>query len=692
MYKVSDTALQLIRGDDRSFEWFGTITLSSGRTVDYTMDNIVQGTGSIRASCSAPGIGGTVSRELTIQMYLDIDVELLKEAEIEMQCRVLSEGSASIETWGDADDHEWSDVNGSEWGDSSIDISQDIPIGVFKVDQAKRTQDSVKIVAYDNMKKFDIPFKGLDNFSQSGYAALQYLCNRCKVDVGISRVEFDKLPNHSRMFTFANVNQDIKTFRDVLSAFASAFCAVAVMDRKGKLTLVPCVSDPVRTLTPDDRFSSEFEDYKTSFTGLYLQYKAGGVQEYYSVAAEDTGSIIDLGANPFLQFSEESTRKQAAQNIISKFSDFPIIPFEVSIPCDPTLDLIDVIQFTGTHAPSNAMAPITDMTIKINGDMTLRCDVDETASGLIRDEQDIEGISGDGSSGTSYGGGDFWLKIDSWPLDWAQMYGEELDTNSVAVKLGVDRTRTQITWTATYTIDQDTTVTARAYCNDELIYTASEDQNAGQRTFTLTTGHEVEGDGDHKFKVTFGTADNTVLIVMKTGSARLTVLGVGWDETSVDSGKGWTEEGEVAKDIGDTAGIPNKDDEDWDEVARNNNLSQEDIKKDNGKTYVKKEKFDKVKENLEKEHGTGTGTNPNIKDFDGEPYVELGSDTGSAYPASIKVTTYPDKTLYDSGEDIDTTGMVVTAYDINGNVWTSSDYPDGTVPLSEITLDPTVVP
>ena len=692
MYKVSDTALQLIRGDDRSFEWFGTITLSSGRTVDYTMDNIVQGTGSIRSSCTAPGIGGVVSKELTIQMFLDIDVELLKEAEIEIQCRVLSEGSASIETWGDADDHEWSDVNGSEWGDSSIDISQDIPIGVFKVDQAKRTQDSVKIVAYDNMKKFDIPFKGLDNFSQSGYAALQYLCNRCKVDVGISRVEFDKLPNHSRMFTFANVNQDIKTFRDVLSAFASAFCTVAVMDREGKLTLVPCVSDPVRTLTPDDRFSSEFEDYKTSFTGLYLQYKAGGVQEYYSIAAEDTGSIIDLGANPFLQFSEENTRKQASLDIMSKFMDFPITPFEVSIPCDPTLDLMDVLQFTGEHAPSNAQAPITDMTIKINGDMSLRCDVAKTASGLVRDEQDIEGISGEGSSGSSYGGGDFWLKIDSWPLDWAQMYGQELDTNSVAVKLGVDRTRTQITWTATYTIDQDTTVTARVYCNDDLVYTASEDQNAGQRTFTLTTGHEVEGDGDHKFKVTFGTADNTVKILMKTGAARLTVLGVGWDETSVDSGEGWTDEGETAKEIAKTAGIPNTDKENWDDVAKENDITQDDIKKEDGNTYVKKEKYDNVKDSLEQEHGTGTGTNPTIKDFDGEPYVQLGSDTGSAYPASIKVTTNPDKTLYDSGEDIDTTGMVVTAYDVNGNVWTSSDYPDGTVPLSEITLDPTVVP
>lgn len=53
-------------------------------------------------------------------------------------------------------------------------------------------------------------------------------------------------------------------------------------------------------------------------------------------------------------------------------------------------------------------------------------------------------------------------------------------------------------------------------------------------------------------------------------------------------------------------------------------------------------------------------------------------------PEKIVVTTLPNKTEYEDMELLDFTGMVVTAYDSEDNVWTSEQYPDGTIPLDEI--------
>lgn len=57
-------------------------------------------------------------------------------------------------------------------------------------------------------------------------------------------------------------------------------------------------------------------------------------------------------------------------------------------------------------------------------------------------------------------------------------------------------------------------------------------------------------------------------------------------------------------------------------------------------------------------------------------------------PSSLTVTTMPDKRNYTEGDDIDLTGMVAKAYDGNGTIWEDENYPDGVIPLSEITYTP----
>ena len=50
----------------------------------------------------------------------------------------------------------------------------------------------------------------------------------------------------------------------------------------------------------------------------------------------------------------------------------------------------------------------------------------------------------------------------------------------------------------------------------------------------------------------------------------------------------------------------------------------------------------------------------------------------------MEITTPPPRVSYNDGDTIDYSGIVVTLYDGNGNVFTDSRYPDGIVPFSEL--------
>lgn len=67
-----------------------------------------------------------------------------------------------------------------------------------------------------------------------------------------------------------------------------------------------------------------------------------------------------------------------------------------------------------------------------------------------------------------------------------------------------------------------------------------------------------------------------------------------------------------------------------------------------------------------------------------------GEDGGwTDLPDEIRVTTPPTKTIYNDGETIDYSGMVVTAYK-NEQVWHNNAYPDGVIPNEELIFEQTV--
>lgn len=57
-------------------------------------------------------------------------------------------------------------------------------------------------------------------------------------------------------------------------------------------------------------------------------------------------------------------------------------------------------------------------------------------------------------------------------------------------------------------------------------------------------------------------------------------------------------------------------------------------------------------------------------------------------PSSISIIVQPTKTQYIDGESINIAGMAVSANMSSGGTWTNSRYPNGHIPLGELSLDP----
>lgn len=504
MYPISTAFQQVLdsrTGRNRTIVWWGTLMLANGNVVNLSADNFVQGSGGLSCACELPGVGGAYSTMFQAQLVVAIDPRLLKDAEIVLYVRLTS--PAAADTWEGASSFFWSDMKSTAWGDYPRTVYADIPMGVFTVFDAKRAINSIKIEAYDNMLKFDTDLPRMDTNPRTPFEWMRFLCNHCGVELGMTNNEIRALANGSRNFTYADVDSDVKTCRDLLSHLAAAMCCIAMVDRTGKLVFVHYGSEAVAEITPDNRFSSEFADYQSYYTGIQAQYKAKALQEYYKNCGtlDDDGLIVDLGSNVFLQISNDSNRAASVQAVIDAFKDVTFTPFDVSVPFNPAFDLLDVLAFSGGHTPENSHGPITSITRKIGGAMTLQCGTPDAQSNPTRETVQVDGLSGSGTlTGTIYASSDFWIMINAFPNE-ETIIGDDTLTTELTVNCTVDNTCTQIAWTGAYYLDEDATVTVKILVDDEVIYQISDDQTAGNHVLNVTTGHNIYTQGEHIVKV-----------------------------------------------------------------------------------------------------------------------------------------------------------------------------------------------
>jgi hypothetical protein len=477
MYPVSNDYKNKIAQPYRIATWYGTVTDNQGTSYEFDSSSIRSGSGSVTRACSSStslDIGSVYAGELNITLMLDVDRYLLYGGSISLMYRL--------------------------YLDDAMETYEEIPMGTFTISEATRTIDDIKITAYDNMLKFDVPFVH-DTTARTPYEWLSLWCSSCGVTLGTTPDSIYTMPNGTRLMAFATgVADDIDTYRDALSYLATALCAVAFIDRDGRLVLRNYSTVVSDTISASHRYSSSLSDFQTYYTGLYATYVANSESEYYHVSGQDDGLVINIGANPFLQFTTDANRRAAIQSIINKLGSVMYAPYSVTMPCNPAYDPIDVIKFTGNQASSDDLGAITEITIKINGQMTIRCGGENPKLTTVesRESKVISSLASAGN--TSVGGTSFWMIYDT-TAENPTVSDTAIVENTIQFKQSTDYQKVGILWTGAYTLTQASIVTAYVYIDNVLIYSFKALQCTGVQTLSINCPRTVAGASTHTVSI-----------------------------------------------------------------------------------------------------------------------------------------------------------------------------------------------
>lgn len=538
MYKVSTAYETAIKHTSREMTWYGTITLAGGLVYDFDMSNIVENSATITkqaSSASSIDIGGIYASELTMTLRTDIESSLLNKAVISLTSRLIYQND--LNTWEDASPYNWRDMKSTTWGAQPKRLYCDIPMGVFTVSEAVKTANYVKITAYDNMLKFENKYKP-DDKQRTAYDWLKLWCDDCGVELGSSRVQIMSLINGNKLLNLSIDKGDSVSYRTALGHLATACCAVAIINREGKLELLSYHLDVDDILSTGDRFSSQLSASKAYYTDIYATYKKSQAVEHYtntSYSGEADGLSYNIDVNPFLQITSSVHRQTALQTIIDRLASFQYVPYEATIPCHPEYDLLDVIQFTGGQSGSQDLGAITTLVIKINDSSTISCS--GANSDLLNvstdSQQEIQYIS-DNTSYNSSGSTNVWILFDDSSNETSVGTEEKL-INDILYTQSTDVQKLIISYTGEYTLSVDDEVNVNILIDDTLIHASSDIQTAGRHNFSITVPYLAEGSGQHELlaqmKLSTGTA--------KIDSSKLSVIGVGYNNNvSYDSGEG----------------------------------------------------------------------------------------------------------------------------------------------------------
>lgn len=491
MYSASADFLTKIKSKIRKITWSGTISTVGGSTYDFDDDpSTLNGkiiSGSITRSISSQNlnIGTAYASTLSLEIVLPgVSRYELYDGIVEIYCSI----------------------------DGASDV---IPMGIYTISDASQTLDHINIKAYDNMLKFDaIRYETGQHLEiQTPYAWLSEMCLECGVVLGSTSAEIEGMPNGNRNTGFADVVSDVSTWRDVLMYMAAFLGAFAYIGRDGKLYIGSYRGISSDTVPANFRYSSDLSDYRTTYDGLYATYKEGGLQEYVS-NTNSGGIVLDLGTNPFLQFTDQTNRLAALQEIIDAWNGVYYVPYSADMPLVPIYDPGDVLAFTGNQAGAYDLGAITEITYNIGNKMSVKCSGDNPILYGAQDRftKTIAGLSKDYNNGQEVGGKNFWLlhteNTSALTVGSTKTQVAEIEFNQT-----VDVQRMGLMFTCEATLSDTAIVDILITVDDSASYefeTTEEKCVMGKRILSSTCGFRVTGKGTHSAKVYMKVTDNSL--------------------------------------------------------------------------------------------------------------------------------------------------------------------------------------
>jgi len=336
MYSVSQKYLEAMKRPVQRHRIKGTVGL-----VPFTEEDILSGSFSITGQCSDNSnvqIGQVYITELNITLMRTLDLS-----------RYTLKGSEITPWFGlrlDTGDYEY------------------IPLGVFTVSSASWAASGVQIKAYDNMSMLERSFSGTKLIG-TPYELCRLACESCGLELGMVNADFDNFVNGQAKLQLYPDN-DIETWRDVLSWIAQTLGCNVFADRGGDIVLRAYNQTVVETIDDEHRFTGcSFDDYETEYTGISVVDIENRVTRYYG-EDEDNGLTYNLGSNPFLQTAATGTTEEMVREVLRSLRQIKYVPFSVTMIGNPVYDLMDVFRFTNGLADGDKISCITKYTFKYN--------------------------------------------------------------------------------------------------------------------------------------------------------------------------------------------------------------------------------------------------------------------------------------------------------------------------------------
>lgn len=481
MYNASADFTTKIKESIRQINWSGVINTPT--PISFSDDDIISGELTRSISGEKLEIGSVYASQLTLEVNLpNVSRYELYGCTMTLTCSLV--GATDV-----------------------------IPMGEFIITEALQSASKISITAFDAMIKFDdVAFSpALNDTVQSPFAWLTAMCTACGVTLGSTSAQIGALPNGRRNTGFADVVADARTWRDVLGYLGAYLGAFSYIGRDGHLYMGLYGSNSVDTVPASFRVTSNLSDFRTTYDGLSAVYKDGAVQEYVS-NTNTGGLVLDLGTNPFLQFTDNSNRVSALQEIIDAWNGIYYVPYEAEMPLVPIYDPSDVLTFVDNQAGVYDLGAITEITYKIHDTMRVVCSGDNPrlADAQDRFSKTIAGLSKEYSNGQEIGGKNFWL-LHSENTSSISVSSTKTQVSEIEWNQTVDVTRLGMMYTCDGDLSATATVVLEINVDDETDYTfeVSEVKSmVGKRFYSANCAFDVEGKGTHTAKVYLTVTDN----------------------------------------------------------------------------------------------------------------------------------------------------------------------------------------
>ena len=329
MYSVSDAYKVAVADSHRKSKMRGVLTVGP-TVIDLDDNDILKNTVYVTNQCTNGNefeYGCVYSGECGLTIKSAVDRYSLYNAELKLY---------------------WSLWTGAEW--------EEIPLGVFYVSEPNRINDKISIKALDGMTKLDV---NVDEDTTGTLPQLMtYIADKCGVELAQTEEELAAFVNGNIQLSV--VEDRIETYRDLLSYLCMVSACFAIMDRFGKLKIVPFATESSLSLGKKQRFTNAtFSDYTTSFSGIKARFIAEENYAPYEVGEEGSGLVLDMGDIPIVRGLPE-TKYEVLTAVYDVLKNVRYTPFELETLGNPAIELGDYVSNENVGKDNNSYAsPVT---------------------------------------------------------------------------------------------------------------------------------------------------------------------------------------------------------------------------------------------------------------------------------------------------------------------------------------------